>query len=797
MTLLLPLARAAYAGPRGRGGRALGRHLSNFPAELTSFVGRRQELREVKRLLSTTRLLTLTGSPGAGKTRLAVRAAADMSRGFPDGVWLVLLASIRDPLLVTQAVFSALGVRDLSAGLSLSSLTEYLEDKRLLLLLDNCEHLLDGCAVLASTLIASCPDLHVLATSRQALGVAGEVRMVVPPMSLPSDGDGPLVQRLLRSDAAWLLTERAAAVVPRFAVEEANAEQVLALCRKLDGIPLALELAAVRLGSLSLEQLNQGLGSELSILGTANRGAEARQQTLEATIGWSYGLLDEAERLLWARLSVFAGGFEEDAATGVCADSRIPAERIAGLLGALVDKSILKRQLRGNRPPRYWLLEIMRQYGRERLRALSELSVTQQRHFEWIRGLAESIGAWDGRQVALFQRMHREQDNLWAALDFCARQPLGAAAGAELAQHLVPYWASRGPFGDVRRVLTFLADLVSGDSVPRGRLLWVAAVMAASQNDYDACAAFSAESLRIGTAARDVEVAGWSLILSSVPRFRHGDLAGTKERVESALSLARLMHLDLIELNAHNTLSSVLIAAGDIDRAIEVGERGVALSQERGESWCRGYQLDFLGRAYWLRGDRGKAEALAREAAARKHAIDDRNGLTMVLETLAWMAAGRGGQDRAATLLGCAQRVRDSSSLTLIELYREQHDRTVSVAIQGIGQRAFDAAFAQGRAMTIGEGVAFAVEREQPLKPAPPVQVVPDTELTRRQLEIARLIADDLTNRQIAARLFLSERTVETHITNILNKLGLNSRVQLGRWLAEQRAPGADVRPPG
>jgi len=773
----------------------VGRHLSNLPSELTSFVGRREELREVKRLLTTTRLLTLTGSGGVGKTKLALRAVADMSRGFPDGVWLVLLGSIHDPLLAAQAVLSALGVQDLSAGLSLSSLTEYLAGKRLLLVLDNCEHLLDACAVLASTLITTCPDVHVLATSRQALGVAGEVRMVVPPMSLPGEGEEVSVQRLLGSDAVWLLAERASAVVPGFAVEPANAADVLVLCRKLDGIPLALELAAVRLASLSLEQLNRGLASELSILGTANRGAEARQQTLEATIGWSYGLLDEQERLLWARLSVFAGGFEEDAAIEVCSDPRIPAGRITGLLGALVDKSILKRQLRGACPPRYWLLETMRQYGRDRLRGLDEQTATQQRHFDWIRVLAEAIGAWDARQVALFDRMHREQDNLWAALEFCSRQPAGVAAAAELAQHLLPYWASRGPFGDVRRVLTSLAELAPADSATRGRLLWVAAVMASSQNDYDACAALAEESLRIGTAARDVEVTGWALIVSSVPRFRYEDLAGAKECAESALLLARLMHLDHIELDAHNTLCTILIASGEIDRAIELGERGVALSEECGESWCRGYQLGFLATACWLRGSREKAEALAREAAVCKHMIDDRNGLTMALETLAWMAAERGAHDRAGLLLGCAQRVYDASSLTLIELYREQHERSVSNVVRGIGQKAFDAAFARGRAMTIHEGVAFAVAgTARPEQPDPAARTEPHAVLTGRQLEIARLVADDLTNRQIAARLFLSERTVETHVTNILNKLGLGSRLQISRWMAES-APASATSP--
>jgi predicted ATPase/DNA-binding CsgD family transcriptional regulator len=766
----------------------MGRHLSNLPAEVTSFVGRRAELREVKRLLSTTRLLTLTGSGGVGKTKLALRAAAEMSRGFPDGACLVLLDSVRDPLLVTQAVFNSLRVHDLSAGLSLSSLTDYLVGKRLLLLIDNCEHLLDGCAVLASTLIGSCPDLHVLATSRQALGVAGEVRMVVPPMSLPAEEDETSVQHLLGSDAVWLLTERAGAVAPGFTVDAANAGQVLALCRKLDGIPLALELAAVRLASLSLDQLNEGLAGELSILGRGNRGAEARQQTLEATIGWSYGLLDEQERLLWARLSVFAGGFEEDAAIAVCADPRLPAGQVTGLLGTLVDKSILKRQLVDRRSPRYWLLETMRQYGLARLRETGEQRSTQQRHLDWIRILGEAIGAWDNRQVALFDRMHRERDNLWAALGFCARQPADVAAASELAQDLLPYWVSRGPFGDVRRVLISLAELAPEDSVARGRLFWVAAIMASSMNDYAACAALSEESLRIGTAAKDVEVAGWALTVSAMPRLRDGDLADAQERVESGITLARLMDLDHVEMIGHNTLSPILLAAGEIDRVIEIGERAAALSKERGESWCRGYQLDYLARGCWLRGDRERAEALSREAVLCKHAVDDRLGLTMTLETLASMPAERGMHERAAIILGSAQRVRDESSISLIELHRQQHEWSVSTIIRDIGQTAFDAAFARGRAMTIDEGVAFAVQDKQLRRPASTVKRASDTKLTTRQLEIARLIADDLTNRQIADRLFLSERTVETHITNILNKLGLSSRVQLSRWLAEASA---------
>ena len=765
---------------------------SGLPSELTSFVGRRQELREVKRLLATTRLLTLTGSGGAGKTRLALRAAAEMARGFPDGAWLVPLGSIHDPMLVTQAVFSALRVHDLSAGLSLSSLTQYLAGKRLLLVLDNCEHLLDGCATLASTLIASCPDLHVLATSRQALAVAGEVRMVVPPMSLPAEGAKDPVQRLASSDAVWLLSERAAAVDPGFTINADNAAAVLRLCQRLDGIPLALELAAVRLGSLSLDQLNHGLASELSILGSANRGAEARQQTLEATIGWSYRLLGEQERLLWARLSVFAGGFEQDAVIEVCSGPPLPAGQITDLLGTLVDKSIVQRQLNNNRAPRYWLLETLRQYGWQRLREHDDQTVMQKRHFDWIRALGKMAGTGDSRQAEMFTRMSREQDNLWAALDFCSRQPGEVEAVAELAQHLVAYWMSHGPYGDVRRVLNSLTELAPENSVPRARLLWVAAFMAISQNDYDACAALSAESLRIGTEVRDVEVVTWSLIMGAIPHWVRGDTAGAAERVESAVSLARLMRIQPVDLDVMNTLCGISMATGDLDRAIEAGEQGVAASRNRGELWMRGYLLNYLGQAYWLRGERQRGEALAREAAACKQALDDRLGLATVLETLAWMAAELGQHERTACLLGSAERVRDESSLTLIELFRPQHDQSVSTAVQGIGQRSFDAAFARGRAMTIDESVAFAVDGKQPPWPAPAARPKSDAALTGRQLDIARLIADDLSNRQIAARLFLSERTVETHITNILNKLGLNSRTQISRWLTALSQPGAD-----
>ncbi|MDQ6877555.1 MAG: NB-ARC domain-containing protein, partial [Candidatus Dormibacteraeota bacterium] len=470
---------------------------SNVPVELTSFVGRRQELRELKRLLTTTRLLTLIGSGGAGKTRLALKASDEMARAFPDGVWFVSLGSVQDPLLVSQAVFNALGARDQSADWSLSTLTDYLADRRLLLVMDNCEHLLDACAILASTLLKSCPELRILATSRQALGVTGEVRMPVPPMSLPAAGEDASLEGLINSEAVRLLSERAAAVVPDFVVNAENAGPVLELCRRLDGIPLALELAAVRLGALSLDQLIDGLAAERSVLGSGNRGAEARQQTLEAAIGWSYGLLQEVEQLLWARLSVFAGGFDAEAVIEVCADERVPGDQIVELLGALVEKSIVKRDLRSGNAPRYWLLDTIRQFGRRRLREIDEERGGRERHLDWMAGLARSVGAFDGRQVELFKRMDSERDNLWAALELCLGERHLAPRAGEFAEHLVAYWTCRGSFGDVRRVLTSLAERVPEESASRAHLLRAAAVMASSQNDFDASVSLGRDSLRI------------------------------------------------------------------------------------------------------------------------------------------------------------------------------------------------------------------------------------------------------------------------------------------------------------
>jgi len=713
-------------------------------------------------------------------------ATAAGTRRFPDGVWLVSLAPIEDPQLVTQSVFQALGLQDHSVGWRLSTLADSIGDKHLLLILDNCEHLVDTCAVLATTLLKSCPELGLLATSRQPLGTVGEARMRVPSLSFPVDGGLVPAESLISFEAVVLLIERAAAVQPGFRVDQTNAADVLRLCQRLDGIPLALELAAGRLEGLSLARLNQELDLELSVLGGANRGAEARQRTLEATIGWSYGLLDADEQRLWARLSVFAGGFDEEAAVYVCSDAALPSERVSKVLAALVDKSIVKRDP-NFQPARYELLETLRQYGRQRLRESGEELEIQRRHCDWVVVLAQAVGAWDHRQADLFDRVQIQHDNVWAALDFCLHNPGEVAKGVEIGCGLMAYWASRGPVDDVRRLLAALLELTEEDSLPRGRCSWAAGNMAANLNDYATMGAMNEESVRIGRLLDDAELVAASLAPLGLARVVDGKLTEAVQVGESAVSLAREIQSPPLTLLALSMLCAVRLAAGAFDDVIRLGDEALAISRERGELFLRGFVLNFLSQARWQQGEREQAEAQAQEGAVCKYQLDDRAGLAIVIETLASLSAERGAFERAATLLGCAEALRESFATTVLEQWRAQHERSVALTTERLGQAGFNTTFQRGRSMTSTEAVNYATGREVSTKrPAFAVAKEP-MPLTRRELEVAVLVAEGLSNKQIAAKLVVSERTAEYHILNILNKLGFNSRTQIASWATEHQ----------
>jgi predicted ATPase len=424
------------------GARAAG----NLPAELTSFVGRRGELAEVRRLLAGSRLVTLTGVGGVGKTRLALRAAAGLRRAFRDGVWLVRLDQLRDEALVAQAVAGTLGLQDRAGYSPAGSLAEYLAGRQLLLVLDNCEHLVDATAKLADQLLRAAVGLRVLATSREALNIDGEMVLPVPTLPVPEAGQPLTAAGLGVFPAVRLFAERAAQVVPGFTVTGANVAAVAGICRRLEGLPLAIELAAARLPVLSPEQIDARLGDRLGLLTRGSRARPARQQTLRASIEWSYELCSPAERLLWARLSVFAGGFELDAAEGICADHRLAAGQVLELLAALAGKSILIAAHRKG-GVRYRLPETLREFGQERLQESDEYTALRRRHRDWHEQLARRVDTgWVSPQLADWAaRLFREHANVGGGAGLLpgrARRGRGRAAHRD--PHLAVLLLERG-----------------------------------------------------------------------------------------------------------------------------------------------------------------------------------------------------------------------------------------------------------------------------------------------------------------------------------------------------------------
>jgi predicted ATPase/DNA-binding CsgD family transcriptional regulator len=439
------------------------RRAGNLPTELTSFVGRRGEVAEVRRLLADFRLVTLTGAGGIGKTGLALRAAAGLVRAFPDGVWLVRLDQLRGKELVAQAVASVLGLPQGTGDSPAASLAEFLAGRQLLLVLDNCEHLVDAAAKLTDQLLRAAAGVRVLATSRESLNIDAEKVVTVPPLAAP-DPEQPLpTAQVGLFPAVQLFAERAGQAAPGFAVTEANVAAVAGICRRLEGLPLAIELAAGRTRVLSLKQIEDRLGDRLGLLTRGSRAGPARQQTLRASITWSYELCTEPERLLWARLSVFAGGFELDAVEGVCADHRLAAEDMLELLSALADKSILIAEHLDS-GVRYRLPDTVREYGQERLQQAGERAALRRRHRDWHEQLVARADAdWGSPQMTEWTaRLAREYANVRAAQDFCQTEPGETETGLRIVAHCLEALAWLAGWGQRHELAAVLLGTAAG-----------------------------------------------------------------------------------------------------------------------------------------------------------------------------------------------------------------------------------------------------------------------------------------------------------------------------------------------
>jgi predicted ATPase len=687
---------------------ATGATVKRPPGDAPGFVGRRHEISEIRRILPKTRLLTLTGAGGVGKTRLARRVSEIVLHKYRDGVRLVELATIDDEELLAPAVASALGIHDTGPDLA-GALAEHLVDKRMLLVLDNCEHLLNVCACLVHRLLRGTSRLRILATSRQALGVYGEHVLPVPSLTVPEPGAG--TRDIARRDAVRLFAERAATIRPGFLVDAANAQAVARLARRLDGIPLAIELAAVRLRTTPVEDLVNELDQRLDVAAEAGPGTLARHQTLRATMDWSYELCSAGERRLWERLSMFPAGADLETAEAVCPGQGLACEDVMDLMAGLVDKSILNRDEEHGSEVRYRMLQTIRAYGRERLPA-TDAEALRERYIDHYRRLAERlrVDRMEPGQIDRHRTLDLELPNVRVALDLCFGRPGDAPAGLEIASALWGNWLMVGALGEGRHWLKRGLALVPGPNVARVMGLWADGLFALYLGE-PAAGAGVRECLALARQLEDETALAFAIQISGVAALSEGDAEGGLALLQDALNRHRARG-DVHAVGVTLYLAALFAATMSPDRAAAYGEELVSMCEARDATLFRAYALYALGMALWEQRDWHRSEARMREVAAFWSAADDRWGLVQCLEVLAWTAEARGRHERAARLLGAAHHLWQevASSPSRLRFQVKSHEECAERTRRALGSQAYTAAFRDGTRLGLSRTVAYALE---------------------------------------------------------------------------------------
>jgi len=845
----------------------------NLPVQVTSFIGREREITEVTHLLGATRLLTLTGVGGGGKTRLALQAAAGLADTFPDGIWFVEFASLSDPSLVPQTAAAALGVREEPGRTVLESVVAFAASKTLLLVLDTCEHLIAATSHLADTIVRACPSVRIMATSREPLAIWGELTYRVPSLSLPDPHDSPAADLLMRYEAVRLFAARAAFVHPGFTMTSHNAAAVAQVCRQLDGIPLAIELAAARVKVLSVEQIAARLDDRFYLLTGGSRVSLPRHQTLRAAIDWSYDLLSEKERTLFRRASVFAGGFGLDAAEEICAGSDLASGEILVLLMQLVDKSLVLVETPVGEA-RYRIQETIRRYSRDRLLEARQQGEFLARHRDWYLALAERAEPeLQGPEQKRWTRyLEAEHDNLRDALAF-SLEGRSAGEALRLASALWWFWHVRGYLTEGRAWLSKALAGSRGDiSKVRARALYAAGFLAWRQGEFDEARTLGEESLSVAQAlgerlsiasaislleqvaraqgdyARAAALPEQSLamfrewgdtwgtatalvILGNAARFQ-GNYARAREALEESLELFRSLTDASGTAAALHYLGLVARDQGDYVRAEAVGRESLRLNREAGDASRVAFSLHSLGLVArdqsdhaqaeglfqeslslfreledtWgvttalvslgvtarLRGDDARAADLLQESLRLRRELGDKAGIAECLEDLAAVAAARRDPQRAARLLGAGEALRTAIGVQLPPAHQADCKRTADAARKQLAKTAFTAAWASGRRLEVEQAIGDALALPAPGAPdattAHAAGAGPSL-LTRREREVAALVAQGRTNREIANALVITEGTAANHVQHILNKLGLNSRAQIAAWTVEHGRP--------
>ena len=806
-----------------------GQRRDNLPAEVNRFVGRRRELPAIGEAFERRRLVTLRGPGGVGKTRLALHAAAGLRDAFADGCWLVQLSPLRAPELLPRAVSEALGLPDDVTGNPARALADSLAERELLLLLDTCEHLTAGCAELAALLLAAAPRLRILATSRATLDAPGEQSLLIGPLELPADDASAA-----STDAVSLFVDRAQAAVPDFALTPQNTPAVAELCRRLDGMPLALELAAVRLRGMPAEEILRRLNDRFRALGTA-RTATERHRTLRAAVAWSHELCTPAEQRLWAELSVFPGSFTLAAAERVCGPGAGETlRRLAGKSVVLLSpgEATPHSASPGGQPPQtrprprdasdreaivsdaqsgpgqadsslpedlYRMLDTMREFGAELLDEEATRRI-RARHRDYFLELAEraAAGSMTAEQAGWLRRLSTETASLRAALGFSFTEPGEAPAGLRMARLLLPYWYMTGQFTEGRRWHELALGVNPGSS-DHAWAVFGAGVLAVHQGDLARGGGLLTEAAALAEAAADENLTAHVTDARGVLALRAGKLAAARACHEAALaSYQRIGFADPLALASYGRLVAVCLLTNDPDQADKLAEECLRRCAELGEQWARGTALISRAGARWRAGDLPAAIEYALACLRTKAELGDLHTIAMCFDLLTTCLVSTGDLERAVVLRGAADTLWTllNAPVLIGPAYTQIRERVTTTARSALGEERFAALLRHGAALPLSAALATARGEVPAVPDGSPLAVsgtVPGSDvrsLTRRELEVACLVAGGLGNREIAERLFLSKRTVDSHIEHIFAKLSFSSRAQLTDWFRDQEQPG-------
>jgi predicted ATPase/DNA-binding CsgD family transcriptional regulator len=756
----------------------------NLPADLTSFVGRRNELADLRRQLGEFRMLTLTGMGGVGKTRLALRLSDMSDRAFPHGVWLVELAALQDSSLVAQRIASVFSLRVESSEGSLDRLVEFLAPRQVLIVLDNCEHLLDGCGAVVETLLRACPQLRLVATSRQPLGVPGERVIMVTPLRVPAaDQQITSPGAMSQYDAVSLFVDRATAVAPGFGLTTENLGAVAGLLARLDGIPLAIELAAARVRVLTPQQIIDCLDDGYQVLRSVSRTALPHRRSLRALIDWSFDLSTAEERTLWAQLSVFPNDFDLEAAAKICSVEGDEPINVLEAVAGLVDKSILTSDTSGE-TVRYRLPETLREYGAARLADSRNAEDTRVRHCEYYGQLARTAWReWFGpRQLVWSRWMDTEYGNLAAALDVSMSNAAPTDAGLSVLPALAIHWLISGSLDEGRRFIDRALTVETALSRSRALMLDLSAWLAINQGDFERAKSAAHEARELAAVTHDAQTLGHANQMLGTDRLAANDIEAAQRHFDDALEASG--RTGIVAAAAFRGLAAVARKRDDPQLQAECLLQSAAISVRSGESWDHAATLWSWALLEWEQGKVGAARDRAAASLRLKHQFGDRVGIAQSIEILAWCSAGTGEFDRSCRLLGAADRIRRDVAATLAPDLVRHHAECEAKARSTLGDRAFEDGTSEIARHSLDDLIHFALDERVP---APRSRRSTDPLLTRREREIADLVAEGMSNREIARRMVIAQRTAEGHIEHILVKLGFTSRTQIASWVLEQR----------